>query len=97
MGFYVLLSQFCNGRILPWKAFCFHENRAKRSKVYKYIDLFQEYLENEEKAVANVNSVLSSLNGFFAFMGWNQLNVKTIVDLPGKELFVFRFDDHKSV
>ncbi len=32
----------------------------------------------DKYAVASVNSMLSSLNSFFSFMGWNELNVKTI-------------------
>ncbi len=84
----------------------------------KNIDLFREYLENEEKAfatiqkyihdisefanwletgvvtkaivlsyksyiaekyaVSSVNSIISSLNSFFSFMGWNELCVKTV-------------------
>ena len=82
------------------------------------IDLYREYLENEEKAfatiqkylhdisefmvwlgdrevtkalvlsykayiadkyaVASVNSIISSLNSFFMFMGWNELKIKTV-------------------
>jgi len=29
-------------------------------------------------AIASVNSVISSLNSFFSFMGWNELKVKTV-------------------
>ena len=35
-----------------------------------------ELLENY--AVASVNSMLSSLNSFFAFLGWHELRVKTV-------------------
>lgn len=33
---------------------------------------------SENYAVASVNSVISSLNSFFSFRGWNELKVKTI-------------------
>ena len=32
----------------------------------------------EKYAPASVNSVLSSLNSFFAFMGWHDLHLKTL-------------------
>ena len=33
---------------------------------------------SENYAVASVNSIISSLNSFFSFRGWNELKVKTI-------------------
>ncbi|MBQ9922594.1 MAG: tyrosine-type recombinase/integrase [Clostridia bacterium] len=51
-----------------------HESRElKKADIMDYKnDLLGQY------AVTSVNSMLSSLNNFFAFMGWHELRVKTV-------------------
>ena len=42
-----------------------------------YVLLYKSHIA-DKYAVASANSIISSFNGFFSFMNWNELKVKSI-------------------
>ncbi len=49
-----------------------------KQEVTKSLVLSYKAYITEKYAVASVNSIISSLNSFFSFTGWNELRVKTV-------------------
>ncbi len=49
-----------------------------KQEVTKSLVLSYKAYIADRYSVASVNSIISSLNGFFSFVGWNDLRVKTI-------------------